>query len=191
MLKCDKFWISDLTRIELRFFKCFFPLWKIVKNSVVSNDDFFVMGDDNVKRKKYFPKDNGLSWKAFRNENVDERGGSSSNFFFSKTWPFWHSLLEITNDQLRQIFFLGKKIGIFYWKTWNFFWPISLHILSVLGKVFEGKYRLGKCEECEIVTCCDIETYCLVFTVFLKRFLSNVTNWLVFLQKLVENWNYI
>ena len=174
--------------IELRFFKCFFPLWKIVKNSVVSNDDFFVMGDDNVKRKKYFPKDNGLSWKAFRNENVDERGGSSSNFFFFKNVTF---LTLVTRNNKRSTstdFFWGKKSGIFYWKTWNFFWPISLHILSVLGKVFEGKYRLGKCEECEIVACCDIETYCLVFTVFLKRFISNVTNWLVFLQKFVENW---
>ena len=95
--------------IELRFFKCFFPLWKIVKNSVVSNDDFFVMGDDNVKRKKYFPKDNGLSWKAFRNENVDERGGSSSNFFFFKNVTF---LTLVTRNNKRSTstdFFWEKK----------------------------------------------------------------------------------
>ena len=132
----SEFLISRI--IELRFFKCFFPLWKIVKNSVVSNDDFFVMGDDNVKRKKYFPKDNGLSWKAFRNENVDERGGSSSNFFFSKTWPFWHSLLEITNDQLRQIFFEKKKWN-FLLKDMEFFlayfftYPFSISGKSIWG----------------------------------------------------------
>ena len=37
--------------IDVRFFKYFFPLWKIVKN-----DDFFVMGDDNLNAKNTFRK---------------------------------------------------------------------------------------------------------------------------------------
>ena len=57
--------------IDVRFFKYFFRLWKIVKN-----DDFFVMGDDNLNAKKYFPKDNGLSWKANFQMKMLTRGGA-------------------------------------------------------------------------------------------------------------------
>ena len=144
-------------------------------------------GTTTLNAKNTFRKIMDFPGKHLEMKMLTREGAAVQTFFF-KNVTF---LTLVTRNNKRSTstdFFLGKKSGIFYWKTWNFFWPISLHILSVLGKVFEGKYRLGKCEECEIVTCCDIETYCLVFTVFLKRFLSNVTNWLVFLQKFVENW---
>ena len=132
-------------------------------------------GTTTLNAKNTFRKIMDFPGKHLEMKMLTREGAAVRTFFF-KNVTF---LTLVTRNNKRSTstdFFWEKKQMEFSIERHGIFWPISLHILSVLGKVFEGKYRLGKCEECEIVACCDIETYCLVFTVFLKRFISNVTN---------------